>query len=124
MLFVLGQGAITSLVFTEKIAGFSKKRNEEIQRTECRENEKKNKTHQNVSDAMEEEMGLVAAADAERVDQCNSRGVCHSQEVQQIERALNGPQVAGDLQEVQVKKADRILKQPDSRKFAPIRTTS
>ena len=65
MLFVLGQGAITSLVFTEKIAGFSKKRNEEIQRNECRENEKKNKTHQNVSDAMEEEMGMVAAADAE-----------------------------------------------------------
>ena len=65
VLFVLGQGAITSLVFTEKIAGFAKKRNEEIQRTECRDNEKKNKTHQNVSDAMEEEMGLVAAADAE-----------------------------------------------------------
>ena len=65
ILFVLGQGAITSLVFTEKIAGFAKKRNEEIQRNECRESEKKNKTHQNVSDAMEEEMGMVAAADAE-----------------------------------------------------------
>ena len=65
MLFVLGQGAVCSLVFTENIATLAKKKNEEKQKAEHREIEKKNKTHHNVSDAMEEEMGLVAAADAE-----------------------------------------------------------
>ena len=56
MLFVLGQGAICSLVFTEKIATLAKKRGEEMKKAELREemrNAKKNKTHDNVSDAME-----------------------------------------------------------------------
>ena len=64
VLFVLGQGAICSLVFTEKIASVAKKAGEEQQKAECRVSEQ-TKAHHNVSDAMEEEMGLVAAADAE-----------------------------------------------------------
>ena len=66
LLFVLGQAAICSLVYTEKIANLAKKSNEAKQKAEVKEPENaKNKKHQNVSDAMEEEMGLVAAADAE-----------------------------------------------------------
>jgi len=65
VLFVLGQGAICSLVFTEKIAAMSKKCNEEKQKTQAAVVQKTKGAHSTVSDAMEEEMGLVAAADAE-----------------------------------------------------------
>ena len=77
VLFTLGQGAICSLVFTERVANLAKKYAELQKAAESNAiaKEKANKAkdckgtdgtgREGEVDAMEEEMGMVAAADAE-----------------------------------------------------------
>ncbi len=59
ILFVLGQGAICGLVFTERLANIAKKADAARSKTSPKEAETEE------ADAMEEEMGMAAAEDAE-----------------------------------------------------------
>jgi hypothetical protein len=63
LFFVLGQGTLCSLVFTEKIANESKKLKDKNGFNN--KNEQVDNEHDGQVDAMEEEMGMAAAADAE-----------------------------------------------------------
>ncbi len=58
LLFLLGQAAVCSLVFTERIADIAKKMPTQSKTTTTA-------TEKDSADAMEEEMGMVAAADAD-----------------------------------------------------------
>ena len=59
-LYILGQCALSSLVFTERIANEAKKASEKKSKDSKKVDEKVNEV-----DAMEEEMGMAAAADAD-----------------------------------------------------------
>ena len=77
LLFVSGQGALCTLTYTERIASISKKAIEAQERTEKAEKDKKkgdSGSHEDNEqvDAMEEEMGMAAAADAEHEKVCVS----------------------------------------------------
>jgi hypothetical protein len=79
LLFILGQGAICSLLYAEKLSALSKKEKEKkatiekekaIHTKSC-SNQDENHPNSDSADAMEAEMGMTAAADAEH-DQVSS----------------------------------------------------
>jgi hypothetical protein len=67
LLFVLGQGALCSLVYTERLAGMAKKANDKKAKeasASAAASAQESGGDKEV-DAMEEEMGMAAAADAD-----------------------------------------------------------
>ena len=77
LLFIVGQGALCVLLYTEKLAGVSKKAVEAKERGSMAKGEgpeqKSGSYEDNAEvDAMEEEMGMAAAADAEHEKEFNA----------------------------------------------------
>jgi hypothetical protein len=79
LLFIVGQGALCVLIYTEKIASISKKAVEAKERTVKAKEKVAGAAYEDNEevDAMEAEMGLAAAADAEheRVSECCKKTV-------------------------------------------------